>query len=517
MVGIVVLAVVSAACRPAATVPAPPPTRTAVGGGEATVAPMVGEQLETELAPFVAAELGLRGVAPAEWVEAEPGHFMPADPADWDTRLVHEFFPGLTLQELVESLLLPVLELEEWPTPVSGHPSARLPWSLYAIELTQRSLSGSFADLALAEIDAGTYLVALLAPKNQRDTLRHSIFLPALDAMEPVPVEDSNRYVQDSLALFEYDRTPPLDIEESGSWSRSGLTVTDLTYASPKGGRVPATVIVPDGPGPFAGIILMHGMPGKRQHMTPLGERYAKAGAVVVTIDAPHARPEHLERTNEPIAYTSQDREEQIQLIVDLRRAVDLLLARSLEQVSEAACGVLAVVGLWLWAALRTPEAPSVVRRPPGIRHEMPPPQPLTVEEPPQPVAPIEVKEGPKSPATDVAPKKQPRAPRRDVRSAPAPKPEPEEIEEEPEEESADPIAIADYRQLGEAYEREGMLEEALEAYQVAAAEEDSPMATIAVARVRDKMGDTVSAIEMYAEAAFSDFDAILEEEGSET
>jgi len=328
IVGIVVLAVVLAACRPAATVPAPPPTPTAAGGGEATVAPMAGDQLETELAPFVAAELGIRGVAPAEWVEAKPGHFMPAVRADWDTRLVHEFFPGMTLQELVESLLLPVLEVEEWPSPVSGHPSARLPWNLYAIELTQRPLSGSFADVALAEINAGTYLVALLAPKNQRDALRQSIFLPALDALEPIPVEDPNRYVQDSLALFEYDRTAALDIEEVGTESRSGLTVTDFTYASPKGGRVPAMVIVPDDPGPFAGIILMHGMPGKRQHMTTLGERYAKAGAVVVAIDAPHARPEHLKRTNEPIAYTSQDREEQIQLIVDLRRAVDLLLAR---------------------------------------------------------------------------------------------------------------------------------------------------------------------------------------------
>jgi len=34
---------------------------------------------------------------------------------------------------------------------------------------------------------------------------------------------------------------------------------------------------------------------------------------------------------------------------------------------------------------------------------------------------------------------------------------------------------------------------------------------------VHDRMGDTVSAIETYAEAAFADFDLIAYEEGSET
>jgi hypothetical protein len=320
IVGIVVLAVTLAGCRPAATVPAPLSTPTA--------APLSGEQPAIELAPFVAAQLGVRGVAPAEWVQAEPGHFLPADAADWDTRLIHEFYPGITVQQLVESLLLPVLELEEWPATVIGHPSARLPFSLYAIEPKQRALSGLFVDLALAETDAGVYLVALLAPKDQRDALRQSVFLPALDAVQPVAPEPSDRYYHDSLALFAYDRTAPLDIEKGGPSSRGGVTVTDLTYASPMGGRVPATLIVPDGPGRFAGIILQHGMPGRRQHMIPTGERYAKAGAVVITIDAPHARPEHLERTDDPITSTGQDRDEQIQLIVDLCRAVDLLLAR---------------------------------------------------------------------------------------------------------------------------------------------------------------------------------------------
>jgi poly(3-hydroxybutyrate) depolymerase len=240
---------------------------------------------------------------------------------------VHEFYPGITIPQLVDSLLLPALQLTEWPQPLGGHPSARLPWQLYAIELTQRSMAGLWVDVALAESEAGVYLVALLALQDQRETLRQSIFLPALDSLKPTPLQQTDRYYQDNLSLFEYDYSAPLDVQEISSESRMGVTETDLTYASPKGGRVPAMLIVPDGEGPFAGIILQHGMPGRRQNMASLAERYAKAGAVVLAIDAPHARPEHAQQASAPIAYTALDREEQIQLIVDLQRAVDLLLA----------------------------------------------------------------------------------------------------------------------------------------------------------------------------------------------
>ena len=279
--------------------------------------------------PWVAAEWGIRGVAPDGWVEPEPGHFMPPERLDWETRLIHEFFPGITIRQLADSLLLPVLQLDQWPEPLGGHPSSRLPWQLYAPEAELTDLAGSSVDLALAETEAGVYLIALLAPSEQRIALREAVFDPAVSALEPTSMEDSDRYYQDSLPLFAYDVSAPLDIQESSSESRRGITLTNLTYASPKGGRVPATVIVPDGLGPFAGMVLQHGMPGRRQHMISLGERYARAGTVVVAIDAPHARLEHHARAAEPITYTEQDRYEQIQLMIDLRRAVDLLLART--------------------------------------------------------------------------------------------------------------------------------------------------------------------------------------------
>ena len=102
-----------------------------------------------------------------------------------------------------------------------------------------------------------------------------------------------------------------------------GVTVHSITYASPKGGRVPALVLVPEGKGPFAGLIVQHGLPGHGSDMEGLGGELARLGAVVVLIDAPFAR-----RSGFPVRFDERDRREQIQLMVDLRRAVDLLVAR---------------------------------------------------------------------------------------------------------------------------------------------------------------------------------------------
>ena len=123
--------------------------------------------------------------------------------------------------------------------------------------------------------------------------------------------------------VFGYDASLPLDVKETARETRDGLTVRRITYRSPKGGRVRAIVVVPPGAGPFAGLIVQHGMPGSSDEMQPVAEGYARLGAVVVAIDAPFAR-----RGGHPVRFDRRDRREQIQMIVDLRRAVDLLQQR---------------------------------------------------------------------------------------------------------------------------------------------------------------------------------------------
>jgi dienelactone hydrolase len=137
---------------------------------------------------------------------------------------------------------------------------------------------------------------------------------------------DSEKIYQENIHLFDYDELLPLDVVEVESWEDGGVTFTDITYASPKGGRVPATIIEPPGPGPFAGIIMQHGLPSIRQSMFNAAKRYAKFGAVVIAIDAPFARPENADRM--PLLFTEQDRADHIQLMVDLRRAVDYLVSK---------------------------------------------------------------------------------------------------------------------------------------------------------------------------------------------
>jgi dienelactone hydrolase len=129
----------------------------------------------------------------------------------------------------------------------------------------------------------------------------------------------------EEIALFDYDASAPLEVTERGRDMFDGVTRIDLTYASPHGGRVPAWVYEPVEEGPHAGLVFMHGMPSSRDQSPELAASYARSGAVVIAISAPFARPDGPRQ--DVIKFTEQDRDEQIQLIVDLRRAVDYLLA----------------------------------------------------------------------------------------------------------------------------------------------------------------------------------------------
>jgi uncharacterized protein len=136
--------------------------------------------------------------------------------------------------------------------------------------------------------------------------------------------------------LFNYDRRRPLAITKLPLNSArlpparelDGVTVESIAYASPKGGEVPALVVVPKGRGPFPGVIVQHGLPDTKEGMLPAGIDLARTGALAVLIDAPFNRPQQGRIRSDPLTFTPKDRDEQIQLIVDLRRAIDVLVAR---------------------------------------------------------------------------------------------------------------------------------------------------------------------------------------------
>jgi uncharacterized protein len=146
---------------------------------------------------------------------------------------------------------------------------------------------------------------------------------PTLDATAWPAVDEA------TLKLFDYDQNAPLDVQEHKVTPLPGYTHYDLSYASPKGGRVPAYLLVPDGSsGPFAGIIVQHGMAGTKHDHLFFARSLVATGAVILLIDAPYARPENRYRIPWPLTFTEVDRLDQIQLMIDLQRGVDLLIAR---------------------------------------------------------------------------------------------------------------------------------------------------------------------------------------------
>jgi dienelactone hydrolase len=126
-----------------------------------------------------------------------------------------------------------------------------------------------------------------------------------------------------ALPLFDYDAGAPLELERRpGRPQHVDLLIEDVSYASPAGGTVTAFLVSPAATGRYAGLLMLHGSGGSRNDMLREGVKYAGLGVIVLLIDAPFAR-----RPGEWIRLTETDRDEQIQLMLDLRRGVDVLLA----------------------------------------------------------------------------------------------------------------------------------------------------------------------------------------------
>jgi cephalosporin-C deacetylase-like acetyl esterase len=139
---------------------------------------------------------------------------------------------------------------------------------------------------------------------------------------------------------FEYDSMAPLDVEETGrdDITEYGAVIHHVAFASPVEGRITASLVAPKAADAaaggsrksrYAGIVFMHWGQGNRTEFLWEAALYAKAGAVSISIDAPWARPAPWTQASEG----SVDRPELLtrmyaQTVIDVRRAVDLLVAR---------------------------------------------------------------------------------------------------------------------------------------------------------------------------------------------
>jgi dienelactone hydrolase len=133
---------------------------------------------------------------------------------------------------------------------------------------------------------------------------------------------------RDRSALFAYDARAGLDVKEVGAEKREGGTVRDITFpGAPGGPPVKAYLVVPDGPGPFAGVLWVHwlGEPATTNRTQFLSEAVALAprGIVSLLVDAMWSVPEWYKNR-----VPEQDYANSIRQVVALRRAMDLLASR---------------------------------------------------------------------------------------------------------------------------------------------------------------------------------------------
>jgi cephalosporin-C deacetylase-like acetyl esterase len=134
----------------------------------------------------------------------------------------------------------------------------------------------------------------------------------------------------DLVRHFDYDQKAPLGIKRIGVERRAHATIYDITYDSPKGGVVPAYLVVPKGHGPFAAIVWGHWYwqnSSMRNRKEFLDEAIAMAPSGVVSLltDGPINRPGHVE-SKDPL--DEHKWLEFLQQVIDMRRSVDLLLSR---------------------------------------------------------------------------------------------------------------------------------------------------------------------------------------------
>src|SRR5258706_15138148 len=102
-----------------------------------------------------------------------------------------------------------------------------------------------------------------------RSYIRRILWLLLLVAAACAAALAQNQSINELRRLFEYDQNAPLDVKELSVINRKGVQIHDITYASPKSGRVTAYLIVPAGRGRFAGVVFGHWAYGTRTEFLP--------------------------------------------------------------------------------------------------------------------------------------------------------------------------------------------------------------------------------------------------------
>jgi cephalosporin-C deacetylase-like acetyl esterase len=166
---------------------------------------------------------------------------------------------------------------------------------------------------------ACTALAVLIGSSNQ--------FSNMTVAATPLATDAAKMDFNTMQALFNYDTKADLNIQEVGVETHGTVSVHDITFIGVKD-PIKAYLVVPDGNGPFAGILYVHWL-GESPETTNRTEfldeaiKFAPRGAVSLLVDAMWAKPGWYGQRVPEDDYAAS-----IQQVIALRRAMDVLLAQ---------------------------------------------------------------------------------------------------------------------------------------------------------------------------------------------
>lgn len=130
------------------------------------------------LVEYQSAALGLRGVAPEGWTEAQAGYFVPEQPG---AALTYDVLPGQTAAAAVAALT-GRLGLSDPPGRDGVFEGTGFTWDVYSFTLTVQGVTMAL-DLAAAQDDQGAVVVLLQSSPGVRTALAQALFLPAVQAL----------------------------------------------------------------------------------------------------------------------------------------------------------------------------------------------------------------------------------------------------------------------------------------------------------------------------------------------
>ena len=138
------------------------------------------QPVKIEMKPFTSAEKQVSGLAPAGWKELRPGTFARAGSAADRAALLYDAAP-ISAQEFL-GVIAQQLGLKVAPAATGSRQANGLSWTFYGLQV-----QGVSVDIALAEQKGATLLILLQGTLEERDALYQAVFLPAVDALVPLP------------------------------------------------------------------------------------------------------------------------------------------------------------------------------------------------------------------------------------------------------------------------------------------------------------------------------------------